>query len=138
MASPTARLGLVPLELALASSCPPSPSILAHPPPLSFSPRSTTGAIEGINFLRTGGLISLSEQQLVDCDRKKNRGCSGGASLWGEAVRWEGIGEEERKKASRCGSAAGGVSRVPRRKESFVLAESCTNPGLLRDRKSVV
>lgn len=39
---------------------------------------STTGAVEGINAIRTGKLISLSEQELVDCDTKENMGCGGG------------------------------------------------------------
>ncbi|CAH8350273.1 unnamed protein product [Eruca vesicaria subsp. sativa] len=39
---------------------------------------STTGAIEGINQIKTGELVSLSAQELVDCDRGYNEGCGGG------------------------------------------------------------
>ncbi|KAG5870090.1 hypothetical protein JTB14_015189 [Gonioctena quinquepunctata] len=39
---------------------------------------STTGTLEGFNFIKTGKLLSLSEQQLVDCAKDDCYGCSGG------------------------------------------------------------
>lgn len=39
---------------------------------------STTGAIEGINAIKTGSFVSLSEQMLIDCDTTRDHGCEGG------------------------------------------------------------
>lgn len=51
---------------------------------------STTGALEGIYFIKNGKLVSFSEQQLVDCDNFKNggkdHGCNGG--LMDNAFSW--------------------------------------------------
>ena len=51
---------------------------------------STTGALEGAFFVKTGTLDSFSEQQLVDCDTHKNggkdMGCNGG--LMDNAFSW--------------------------------------------------
>lgn len=38
---------------------------------------ATTGGLEGAKFIKTGELVALSEQNLIDCDHK-DLGCNGG------------------------------------------------------------
>jgi len=46
---------------------------------------SATAAIEGHHFIKSGELLSLSEQEMVDCS-KENNGCHGG--LQSAAMHW--------------------------------------------------
>ncbi|CAD5208693.1 unnamed protein product [Bursaphelenchus xylophilus] len=57
---------------------------------------AATGNIEGLWKKKTGELFSLSEQQLVDCD-KKDKGCQGGYMLpaFEEIIRLGGLVKEE-------------------------------------------
>ncbi|MFS8019086.1 putative cathepsin L [Helianthus anomalus] len=66
---------------------------------------STTGVLEGANFIATGKLRNLSEQQLVDCDHTCDpsekdacdKGCSGGlmTNAYGYLMKAGGIQLEE-------------------------------------------
>ncbi|MFS7952464.1 putative peptidase C1A, papain, patatin-like phospholipase domain-containing protein [Helianthus anomalus] len=39
---------------------------------------STIGSVDAVHHITTGELITLSEQQLLDCDTSYNKGCNGG------------------------------------------------------------
>ncbi|XP_010504326.1 PREDICTED: probable cysteine protease RD19D [Camelina sativa] len=59
---------------------------------------STTGAAEGAHFVSTGKLLSLSEQQLVDCDKAVcDNGCGGGLMTNAYEYLMEAGGLEEEK-----------------------------------------
>ncbi|KAK3206925.1 hypothetical protein Dsin_020971 [Dipteronia sinensis] len=93
-------------------------------------------AIEGITKLKTGKLVSLSEQELVDCDiNGENQGCSGGLmdsafdfiksnhGLTTEAnYPYEGIdGTCNKKKAATAAATITGYKIVPANNENALL-----------------
>eukprot|EP01018_Ginkgo_biloba_P020496 Gb_02025 [translate_table: standard] len=73
---------------------------------------STTGVVEGANFLGTGKLLSLSEQQLIDCDhvcdpvnnKACDNGCNGGLMTNAYKYLMEVGGIEEEKNYPYTGS----------------------------------
>jgi len=101
---------------------------------------SAIGAIEGARFLDTGNLTSLSEQQLLDCD-KVDRGCMGGlmdnAFAFDENV--TGLCSEEeypyaghRHWLSGCMEAQGLCTDVPHSRVSSYVDVKNTTHSLMR------
>ena len=96
---------------------------------------STTGSLEGQHFLKKGQLVSLSEQNLVDCSTSYgNHGCGGG--LMDNAFRYikanDGIDTEEsypyqahnelcRFKRADVGATDTGYVDIPRENENALM-----------------
>jgi len=47
---------------------------------------STMASVESVHRINTGKIVSLAEQQLVDCNTENNSGCSGGSAT--SALEW--------------------------------------------------
>ncbi|TXG47564.1 hypothetical protein EZV62_026858 [Acer yangbiense] len=104
---------------------------------------SAVAAVEGITKLKTGKLVSLSEQELVDCDiNGENEGCNGGLmdsafefiksnhGLTTEAnYPYEGIdGTCNKKKAATAAATITGYKKVPANNEKALLQAVARQP----------
>ena len=104
---------------------------------------STTGSTEGISFIKTGTLPSLSEQQLVDCSGAEgNQGCNGGLMDYGfqYIIDNKGICAETAYpytatdgtcKSKTCGAAAAtitGFQDVPTNSETALMTAIVQQP----------
>ncbi|KAF8075616.1 hypothetical protein N665_1076s0009 [Sinapis alba] len=58
---------------------------------------SAVAAVEGLTKISRGNLVSLSEQQLLDCDRPDNNGCHGGTmeNAYNYIISHRGISSED-------------------------------------------
>ncbi|XP_074647204.1 cathepsin L-like [Tubulanus polymorphus] len=99
---------------------------------------STTGSLEGQHFKKTGKLVSLSEQNLVDCSTKNN-GCEGGLMDYAFAYikSNDGIDTESsypyEAKDMRCrfkqeyvGATVAGFTDIPRGDEDALMKAAAT------------
>ncbi|XP_060537677.1 procathepsin L-like [Pantherophis guttatus] len=88
---------------------------------------SATGALEGMNFKKTGKLISLSEQNLIDCSKQEgNNGCQGGftTQAFVTVQQLHGINSEESYPYD-------GLDHYDCRYEAENSVTACSNMGLI-------
>jgi C1A family cysteine protease len=103
---------------------------------------STTGAVEGALFLTNHSLVSLSEQELVDCSTSEgNQGCNGGLMDYGfEYVVKNGLASEAKYPYTATGPNAckskglpvvariSGYKDVPTNSETALMTAIATQP----------
>lgn len=104
---------------------------------------SAVAAVEGINQIKSGKLVSLSEQELVDCDVKDgNQGCEGGLMdtafafmqkngglATEEDYPYEGVdGTCNMEKAQHHVVNISGYENVPSNNETMLKAASANQP----------
>ncbi|XP_064488074.1 procathepsin L-like [Ornithodoros turicata] len=95
---------------------------------------ATTGSLEGQHFRKTGKLVSLSEQNLVDCDTR-SFGCNGGTQFSAYLYIQSNGGidtEESYPYTARNGSCNYDPSHVGATAVGFYVVESGSEDGLKR------
>ncbi|KAK6146215.1 hypothetical protein DH2020_020084 [Rehmannia glutinosa] len=102
---------------------------------------SAVAAMEGINQIKTGKLVSLSEQEIMDCD-KKDGSCSGGDmdTAFEFVIKSRGLATEsnypykgeygvcDTKKASKAAVRITGYEKVPANNETALLQAVAHQP----------
>ncbi|KAL8151089.1 hypothetical protein V2J09_020897 [Rumex salicifolius] len=97
---------------------------------------SAISAVESMNKIKHGKLVTLSEQELVDCDTKKNLGCRGG--FMEEAFKYikksKGISSEQNYPYT----GKGGSCHAPKKKAVRISGHKTVKPNSEKSLKAAV